>query len=127
VQGRPDRPLARWAVRASHRGAESPPALRSDDVYPAWDPSLTRLNDDGYGVDVERNVAIYHRWGDAADGRTERLIVVLNFGPDAQTVDVPFSENGAWTDLLSDAVVNVDGFWLRGTVIESNWGRVYRR
>ncbi len=68
---------------------------------------------------------IYHRWGPGADGRVERFIVVLNFGSNAQQVDVPFPENGVWEDLLSGTKVNVGDFWLRGATVESNWGSVY--
>ena len=68
---------------------------------------------------------IYHRWGNDETGRLERFIVVLNFTTGALTVDVPFPENGAWTDLLNGTTANVVGYWLRGVVIESNWGHVY--
>ena len=38
---------------------------------------------------------------------------------------MPFSANGVWEDLLNGTKVNVGDYWLRGAVIESNWGHVY--
>jgi glycosidase len=107
------------AVRNAH------PGLRSNDIYPAWNGGWAQLNPQGYGVDAGRGLMIYHRWGNDGNGRLERFIIVLNFSPDAQVVDVPFPENGIWEDLLSGTKVNVGGYWLRGAVIESNWGRIY--
>jgi hypothetical protein len=39
--------------------------------------------------------------GNDSQGNLQRFIIVLNFSHDEQTVTVPFSENGQWTDLLS--------------------------
>ncbi len=79
----------------------------------------------GYGIDVAQQVAIFHRWGNAADGHVERFIVVLNFSAQAQTVDIPFSTNGTWQDLLNDQPVTVNDFRLTDQTIESYWGRIY--
>jgi 1,4-alpha-glucan branching enzyme len=107
------------AIRAAH------PGLRSDNIYPEWNGGWTQLDPQGYGVDAARGLMIYHRWGNDDTGRLERFIIVLNFTGQAQTVDVPFPENGLWEDLLNGTKVNVGGFWLRGAAIESNWGHVY--
>jgi pullulanase len=68
---------------------------------------------------------IFHRWGNAVDGRLERFIVVLNFSPQTQTVDISFSANGTWLDLLNDRAYDVNGFRLTDQAIESYWGRIY--
>jgi pullulanase len=102
------------------------PALRSSNFYPSgYDERQAHFNDQGYGVDVDKGLAIYHRWGDAADGQLERFIVVLNFSSDDQFVDVPFSTNGAWQELLDGRTVDVHGFRLPNQRINSNWGRIY--
>jgi hypothetical protein len=70
-------------------------------------------------------VVIYHRWGPAADGRLERFIVVLNFSPYDRWVDVPFSTNGDWQDLLTGNPVRVDNYRLTNFRVNSNWGCVF--
>jgi hypothetical protein len=52
----------------------------------------------------------------------ERFIVVLNFSNTAHRVDIPFSENGVWRDLLNERDDNVVDFRLRDQEITSNWG-----
>lgn len=106
-------------IRKSH------PGLRSPNFYPQWEQWQTQFNSDGYGVDVARQLVIFHRWGEAGNGRLERFIVVLNFSPVAHRVDIPFSENGIWRDLLNDRDDNVSGFRLRNQEVTSHWGRVY--
>ena len=107
-------------------------ALHSDNFYPEnWEEWQTKFNPQGYGVDVEKQVVIYHRWGNDQDGNLQRFIIVPNFSDKEQTVNVPFSENGQWIDLLSFG----DGQW--GTWkpiinnfnmtlnIEPNWGHIF--
>jgi pullulanase len=107
-------------IRKTHAG------LRSDNIYPAhWETWQREFDPAGYGMDVNRQVLIFHRWGNAADGRLERFIIVLNFSPQTQTVDVPFSANGTWQDLLNDQTVTVNDFRLADQPIESYWGRIY--
>jgi 1,4-alpha-glucan branching enzyme len=106
-------------MRKAHAG------LRSPNFYPAWESWQTQFNDAGYGVDVARQLVIFHRWGDADDGRLERFIIVLNFSDQSHRVDIPFSENAVWRDLLNDRDDNVSSFRLRDQEITSNWGRVY--
>src|SRR5207249_7383088 len=77
------------------------PSLRGGNFYPSnYDERWTGFNDQGYGVDVGRGVVIYHRWGDAADGKPERFMVAINFSGYDQYVDVPFPSNGGWEDRL---------------------------
>jgi 1,4-alpha-glucan branching enzyme len=107
-------------IRKTHAG------LRSDNVYPnKWADWQQQFDPDGYGLDVNRQVLIFHRWGNAADGRLERFIIVLNFSPQAQTVDIPFSDNGTWQDLLNEQAVTIHDFRLSAQSIESYWGRIY--
>jgi len=111
---------------------ETYPALRSDYFYPDyWEEWQTKFNPKGFGVDVEKQVVIYHRWGYDQDGNLQRFIIVLNFSDRVQTVNVPFSENGQWTDLLSykfgqwgicKPIVNDYSLTLD---INSNWGHIF--
>jgi 1,4-alpha-glucan branching enzyme len=108
------------ALRKTH------PGLRSNNFYPTrWATWQTRFNPEGYGVDVAKQVVIYHRWGSAEDGSLERFIIVLNFSDGPQYVDIPFSTNGAWRDLLNDRTDDVHNWRLLNQRIESNWGRIY--
>ncbi|GAC1556267.1 MAG: hypothetical protein NVS2B2_12210 [Ktedonobacteraceae bacterium] len=74
-----DAPTMVWGIdityiRLQHKG------LRSLNFYPNdYDWNWHNFSPDGYGIDEQRQVIIYHRWGDAEDGRLERFIVVLNF------------------------------------------------
>ena len=105
---------------------KSSPALRSGNFYPGgYDVGLTHFNDQGYGVDVDKKVVIYYRWGTADDGQLERFIVVQNFSAYDQYVDLPFSENGRWEDRLNGGTVDVQGYRLNAHKIPSNWGKVF--
>jgi pullulanase len=107
------------ALRRDH------PALRSRQFFPsAYDEPRATFDGDGFGVDAQKQVAIFHKWAQQG-GNTERLIVVVNFSEGEQVVDVPFSVDGAWTDLLTGTRYDVSGFWLRGHTVPSNWGRVF--
>ena len=122
------RPPNRWQSRRRNRVQirRGHPALTSNNFYPdGWDPGQDRFNAEGYGVEVARGVVIFHRWGTAEDGQLERFIVALNFSAEDRVVDVPFSTNGRWTDLLSGRTDTVSGFRLPGYRLESNWGRVW--
>jgi 1,4-alpha-glucan branching enzyme len=119
------RPTFNLFAKLSHMRRQFP-GLRSDNVYPAtWETWQTQFNPAGYGIDVARQLVIYHRWGATDDGRLQRFMIVLNFSPNNQTVDVPFTENGVWTDLLNDQQVNVEGNRLQNVEVGSNWGRVF--
>ncbi len=101
------------------------PALRSRNFYPEyWEEWQTRFNPEGYGVDTEKQVVIYHRWGFSETGDLQRFIIVLNFSERTQGVVVPFSEDGTWEDLLSGWRLEVrDGRLFIG--IGSDWGHVF--
>jgi pullulanase len=108
------------------------PALRSAHMYPSeWPDWQTQPNPVGVGVDVERQVVVYHRWaGVGAD--VENVVVVLNFSDSERVVDVPFPVGGRWDDLL--AGFDGGGPWAvdvagprAGVPVGSHWGRVLHR
>jgi pullulanase len=104
---------------------EKHPGLTSPEFHPRfWDESHTQVDSDGFGIDVARQVVVYHRWGSAADGRVEKFYVVLNFSQSTQTVNISFPEDGGWTDLLSGWQPTVVNNWLRFDV-GSNWGHIF--
>src|SRR6266496_1470555 len=108
-------------LRLQHKG------LRSPNFYPDdYDLNWHNFSPDGYGIDEQRQVIIYHRWGDAGDGRLERFMVVLNFSDATQYLDIPLSINGQWTDLLNgNAVVTTQDYHLHNYPVPSNWGCVF--
>ena len=84
------------------------------------------FNERGYGLDADKSVAIYHRWEDRPAGGTDLYIVVVNFSPFDRWVDIPFTRDGTWRDLLNgNASVNVTGARLQNQQINANWGRIY--
>jgi glycosidase len=103
------------AIRLAH------PALRTANFFPRFGN-----HPDDYGVFPEHGLAVYHRWGEREDGSPERFIVVVNFSDYDQLVDIPFSVNGEWRDLLNGETADVTDFRLRWVHVASNWGRVYR-
>ena len=101
------------------------PGLTSPDFHPRfWDESWTKRDNFGFGIDVEHQVVVYHRWGDADDGRLEKFYIVLNFSQSPQRVDISFPEDGGWTDLLSGWQPPVHNNWLQLDV-GSNWGHIF--
>ena len=107
------------ALRRGHAG------LTSLNFHPTgWSESLATPDRDGFGIDRGRQTVVFHRWGDAGDGRLERFYVVLNFSSAAQTVSVSFPENDGWEDLLSGWRPPVRNNWLTFEV-GSNWGHVF--
>lgn len=107
---------------------KSHPALRTHNFYPRYyDERETEFNSQGYGISASRSIAIYHRWGNAQDGRLERFIIVLNFSNHDQHTDVPLSTNGAWRDLLNEEEYTAKEYKLPNLIINSNWGRILYR
>jgi hypothetical protein len=108
------------------------PALRSSSMYPyRWETWQTRFNPVGVGVDVERQLVIYHRWAPTAGG-VENVVVVLNFADTQQVVNVPFPVQGRWLDRLAgfaggpDWAIDVAGS-TAPVPVESHFGRILRR
>jgi 1,4-alpha-glucan branching enzyme len=103
--------------------------LRSTKFYPEnWEDWQTKLNPEGFGVDTEKQIVVFHRWGNDSAGTLQRFIIVLNFSDFPQWVTVKFPENGVWTDLLSD----FNGSWkvdVRDKTLNfevgSNWGHIF--
>jgi len=132
-----DDPIGR-PIRALHgalgRLRHAHPALRSELMYPPdWPSWQTRFNPVGVGVDVDRQLAVFHRWATLPDGGVENIVVVLNFADSEQTVPVPFPTPGLWSDLLA----GYDGSGAQWTItlpgytgevpVGSHWGRLLWR
>ncbi|MBD2511249.1 1,4-alpha-glucan branching enzyme [Nostoc muscorum FACHB-395] len=102
------------------------PSLCSPNFYPSpYDERDIHFNQYGYGVDINKKLVIYHRWGNGLYGQLERFIIVLNFSAYDQYVDIPFSFNGIWKDLLNDnQTYTVTNYRLYNQKINSNWGRI---
>lgn len=98
------------------------PALRSANFFP---PLFN--HPDGYGAFTDRDVVVFHRYGPAAGGSFERFIIVINYSDFDQSVDIPFSLNGRWDDLLNGGSASVQDFRLLSQKINSNWARIYHR
>jgi hypothetical protein len=106
-------------IRNGHSG------LTLANFYPSfWDESNTQLDGDGFGIDLARQVVVYHRWGNAADDRLEKFYIVLNFSPWTQTVEFNLPENDGWVDLLSGWAPPVQNNRLHFDV-GSNWGHIF--
>ena len=97
------------------------PALRSPNFYPdSYDSSWTQFSPDGYGINESLQVAIYHRWSGS-----DLYMVVLNFSDSVQLVNVPFPQNGSWTDLLNNNTpYTVANYRLTNFAVPSNWGSI---
>ena len=100
-------------IRKDHSG------LRSSNFYPQnWDERNTRLNADGFGIDTERKIVIYHRWEN-----DEKYYIILNFSDRPQTVTINFPFKWNWKDLVNGWQLNN-----RDTLTfeaGSNWGYVF--
>jgi pullulanase/glycogen debranching enzyme len=100
------------------------PALQTGNFYPSnWDESHTQLDPDGYGIDRDRNIVVYHRWGDAPGGKTDKYYVVLNFSQSDQQVSFA-APDGSWKELINGAIVHTSNGRISDTV-SSNWGAIY--
>jgi pullulanase/glycogen debranching enzyme len=103
------------------------PGLRSPNFYPnLYDQSQTGFETDGYGIDVARQVVIYHRWGNNPAGHIEHFLVALNCSWENQFTNIPFPINGTWTDLINgNTTVSVTNFWLSNYQVNSYRGCVF--
>ena len=103
------------------------PALRSAEMYPRyWEEWQTRFDPTGVGIDVEQQLAVYHRWAELPGGGVENAVVVLNLSDTERWLDVPFPLDGPWTDLLGGEVFDVTGH-VRRLPVPSHYGRVLLR
>lgn len=101
------------------------PGLRSDNVYPVdWPNDQTKLNPEGYGIDQDSGIVIYHRYGNDGAAKLQLFIIVLNFSQNKKTVSVPFPDNGVWEELLSGWKPAVASNRLNFE-IGSNWGHIF--
>jgi glycosidase len=110
------------ALRSAHA------ALRGPNFFPwPYDEQQTAFDAQGYGVNVGRQLVIFHRWGPGDGGGTERFMVVLNFGGSDQWVDVPLPIDGPWIDLLGGPDATAVQGWARSVRANSNWGKILFR
>ena len=100
------------------------PGLRSNNFYPDWQEWQTQFNLEGYGIDVNTGIAIYHRWGNSSTGTLQRFIIVLNFSNDKHWVTIPFPKNGVWEELISGWKPNIQNNYFSFEV-GSNWGHIF--
>ena len=113
-------------------------ALRSGNFYPAlWKPEWKQFNEQGFGVDVNRGLIVFHRYGpvvDPANGnavasKLDLFYIVLNFSEIDQVIALQVEHNGDWTDfnLLKDnpdEVKTAQDFRLPDFTVERFWGHV---
>ena len=100
-------------------------SIRSRNFHPPkWDSNQTKLDQDGFGVDTDKQVVVYHRWGNGTGGNLERFIIALNFSNQGQAVTLQFPANGAWSDMLRGGVEDVSNNRLDIT-LEPNWGHIF--
>ena len=78
----------------------------------------------GFGINAAQQTVVFHRWGPADDGRSEKFYIVLNFSTSPQTVGVSFPEDDGWIDLLSGWQPPVKNNWLHFQVA-ANWGHIF--
>ena len=101
--------------------------LRTGEFYPAyWEQWQTQFNRAGFGVDTDRNLVIFKRYGHLPDGRFHQFIVVLNFAGYNQQITVNFSDNGPWHDLISGWKPHIHDYRLEFE-IGGDWGHVFFR
>ena len=104
------------------------PGLRSPNFYPDnYNWQSYHFSPDGYGLDIDKQIVIYHRWGTSAVGQLERFIIVLNFSATQQTTNIPFPVSGVWVDLLNgNTPVQVANYWLYNYPVNSYWGCIFK-
>ena len=102
------------SLRAAH------PSLRSPNFFPDGG-----VNQAGYGVFPDAGIVIYHRYGRTDDGGLESFVIVLNYSDIDRYVDVPFSINAVWQELLNGGMLTIQNYILPNTLINSNWGKIY--
>jgi hypothetical protein len=99
--------------------------LQSVSFHPLeWNEENDKLNHDGFGVDTERKVVVYHRYGQGANGRKQKFYVVLNFSDQGQRVEIQFPDNDGWEDLISGWKPIVSDCRLNFEV-GSNYGHIF--
>ena len=106
-------------IRRNHAGLTSP-----NFHPPYWEKWRTGFDADGFGIDEARQLVVYHRWGNAADGHLEKFYIVLNFSQCTQPVELTFPEDDGWIDLLSDwrPTVIANRLWFD---VGPNWGHIF--
>jgi hypothetical protein len=104
------------------------PVLRQPGMYPGSWPRDRRVPyDNGYGLDADRQIVVYHRWGHDEAGKFHRYIIALNFGDTTQRISVPFPDGGNWTDVLGGGQVSAGSNDRLDQTLNGHWGNVFHR
>ena len=78
------------------------------------------------GLDVNRQVAVYHRWASLDDGSVDNVVVVPNFSPEHGEINPPVPFDGLWVvahglhSLRAPASVLTRGEWGSRVGVESS-------
>jgi hypothetical protein len=98
--------------------------MRGEAFFPSdWDERRSVLGDDGLGVDVARNLAVFRKRAPAGPRRVEELAVALNFSDAERSVAFRVPADGSWVDLISGARFDAVGGMLACGIPASD-GRV---
>ncbi|QMU30517.1 alpha-amylase family glycosyl hydrolase [Adhaeribacter radiodurans] len=101
------------------------PGLTSLNFYPNnWEDGWALPNPQGFGIHRDKNVVVYHRWGEDKHNRLERFYVGLNFSDQTQSVTFEVPDQGPWEDLLTGTMVRANNGLLH-VDMASNWGFIY--
>lgn len=95
------------------------PGLRAPNMYPFPE------SENGYGLLENNQIVVFHRYGISNEAKEEYFIIAINYSGNRLNIDIPFSKNGIWTDLLNDERVEVNEYQLTRYQINSHWGAIF--
>ena len=103
------------------------PVLSTNNFYPGQEDIVAgSFNLAGYGADAARGLVVYHRWGKNEHQQLERYIIALNFSGKNQVLNIPFSANGQWKNLLDDSLLEVEHYVCNNYSLGSHWGAIFK-
>jgi hypothetical protein len=103
------------------------PVLGASNFYPSdWKDEWTKFDENGYGIDRDRNLVVYHRWGVNTGNNLERFYIVLNFSQQLlRDVSFVVPDSGPWQDLISGKVISAQSDDRLHIDIDPNSGAIY--
>jgi len=103
------------------------PVLRADGFYPEfWEEWQTRFNQEGVGVDTERQLVVFRRYLVDEHNSLKHAVVVLNFSAQNHWLELTFPEDGEWVNILADPQWTANVKSRRyGLDVSSNWGHIF--